>query len=120
VALKTAASEVVVGLPLPREFMSLPADLQGVGTTIGKAMKWTHAIVVMDCVEALISDGRGQQATPIRRRPPTDLEAPQVERIKERFAFGGAADRDSRVRIYSDDPYDIAIYSLSLEGDVQP
>lgn len=119
-AVKFAATDITVGLPFTPRFVSLPLDLQGVGSTIGRALQVKHATVTFSCVEARVGDGEEQGWTNIRRRPPTDQEAPQLERIKQRVGIGQGADRDRRVVIEGVGPWDLVIYSLRTEGDAQP
>lgn len=122
VSLGRSASVVDVGLPVLRRFESLPLDLEGVGSTIGRQVRPTHATVTLDCTRALVGMSatwpNGQ--TEVQKRRPEDLTHPTQGRIKQRVSIGGGSDRDNRLRLEDDGPFDLIVYSLRLEAVANP
>lgn len=118
IKLPTAASKVTVGLPMLRRFKSLPIDMEGTGSTNGRMILPTHATATLDAVDALVGTDAPDSAARVASRQPSDLAAPGKRRIKQRVALGGGADRDRRLVIETDAPFDLVICSYRLEAEV--
>ncbi|WP_332772935.1 hypothetical protein [Phenylobacterium sp.] len=122
ISLGLSASVVDVGLLQTRRFESLPLDLEGVGSTIGRAVRATHATVTLDATIAMVgmSADFPNGATEVQQRAPESLATPTQGRLKQRVAIGGNTSRDNRMVVEAEGPYDLIIYSLRLEADAKP
>lgn len=118
ITLPTAASKVFVGLPLLRRFKNLPFDPDRQGNPLAKKGRPSHVYVVLGCVEAKIQsqpqDEPDERYIPteevIQRRPGDTV--PVLRRKRAKVYLGAGADRDVRVIVETDTPYDLAIYAI--------
>jgi len=112
------ASNIVVGQPIFRRFVSLPPDLQGVGSTYLHSYRPTKAWITLDCVEARVGVQSSDLRETVKTREPQDTAAPKARRARRAIALGGGADRDNRIVIESLAPYDLVIHALRTSGDL--
>jgi hypothetical protein len=118
ITLPAAASEVFVGLAMLRRFKTLPFDPDRQGNPLAKKSRPSHVYVVLGCVEAKIQSQ--SQDEPDERYVPTEDviqrrsedTVPVVRRKRAKVFLGGGADRDVRVIIETDKPYDLSIYAI--------
>lgn len=118
ITLPDPASDVIVGQGLWRRFVSLPLDLEGVGSTNARTILPTHATVTLSCVDALVGTDAPQSAERVQTRSPDDLTAPIARRVRKRVGLGGGADRDRRLVIETRAPFDLQIHAYRLEAEV--
>lgn len=118
ITLPVAAEAVDVGLKMTRRFKTLPLDQEGVGSTNGKTMIPTHATVILTAGDALVGTDLPDSAKRVRSREPGDLAGPVVRRFRQRVAIGNGSERDARLVIESDAPFDLQVHAYRLEADV--
>lgn len=118
VTLPDPASSIAVGLRLLRRFKSLPFDPDRDGLPIAKVSRATECYVVLGCVEAMVRaepqdepDARPIPGTLVLQRRAEDT-VPVVRRKRQKVALGSGADRDVRVIIETDKPFDLQVYAL--------
>lgn len=117
-ALPAAASRVVVGLPMSRYFETLPLDTEGTGSTNGRTIQMSHATVIVSGADFLVGTDQPDSSTRVRSRTPDDVTSPVTRRLRERVAIGNGADRDARVVVQTDKPFDLVLHAIRYEGDV--
>ncbi|HET6972069.1 MAG TPA: hypothetical protein VFH92_13150, partial [Phenylobacterium sp.] len=118
VTLPAPASHIFVGQKMLRQFKSLPFDPNRDGLPVAKVSRPSHAYVVLGCVEAVVraepQDEPDERAIPeeivIQRRPGDTV--PVVRRKRAKVALGSGADRDVRVIVESDKPFDLKVFAL--------
>lgn len=110
-----AAASVIAGQKMRRRFVSLPLDMDGVGSTNATTILPTHATVVVSAADVLIGTDAPDSAERVQSRAPDDTARPVVKRIRQRVALGGGADRDRRIVIETDEPFDLVIRAYRLE-----
>lgn len=118
VTLPSAASDVVIGQRLGREFESLPLDMEGTGSTNARTTIPTHATVILTAAEATVGTTREGSADIVRARAPDDLAGPVEKRLRKRIGIGNGSGRDERLVIKSDAPFDLVLHAYRLEGEV--
>ena len=118
ITLPNGSSEVFVGQGMIRRFVSLPLDLEGVGSTNARTILPTHATVTLSCVDALVGTDAAQSAERVQTRDPSDVAAPTAKRTRKRVGLGGGADRDRRLVIETRAPFDLEIRAYRLEAEV--
>jgi hypothetical protein len=120
ITLGAPASKVIVGKRMLRRFESLPLDMEGVGSTNGRVLVPTHATAILRCVDALVGTDAEQSAERVQTRRPEDVAGPVVRRVRQRVGLGGGADRDRRLVIETDKPFDVIIDAYRLEAEATP
>lgn len=117
VTLATAAGTVTIGLPLLRDFESLPLDMEGVGSTNARISIPTHATVILTAAEADVGTSQDGSQARVRSRAPGDLDGPAARRVRERVAIGNGSSRDQRLRVTTFAPFDLIIHAVRLESE---
>ncbi|MBX9707225.1 MAG: hypothetical protein K2X61_04745 [Caulobacteraceae bacterium] len=120
VTLPFAASSVRIGQKMRRRHVSLPLDMEGVGSTNARVLTPTHATVILGCVDALVGTDAPDSAERVQTRDPDDTAAPVVRRVRRRVGLGGGSDRDRRIVIETDEPFDLVLYGYRLEAEATP
>lgn len=120
ITLPDAASVVDVGLKMRRRFKSLPLDVEGPGSTNARQLQATHATAIVTGVEFLIGDGGEQGMFRLLDRRPAEPGAPIARRQRHRAGVGSGVDRDKRLIVESDAPFDLILHALRLEAEVTP
>jgi hypothetical protein len=115
--LPTAASSIAIGYPLVRRYVSLPLDLGGPGSELGRTQKVSQCIVILGCVSAEL--GVENQDEPETVQPFEQLSSrrpgdgtPVLRRVRANVTVNAGADRDPRIVIQSDEPWDLQLYAL--------
>ncbi|PZQ57979.1 MAG: hypothetical protein DI570_18935, partial [Phenylobacterium zucineum] len=118
ITLPHAASKVLVGRPLRRFFKSLPFDPERDGRPIAKDSRPVAAYLSMKCVHAVVraepqdepDDRYIPQDEVIQRRP--EDAVPVLRRKRAKVTLGAGADKDVRVIVETDAPYDLQLFGL--------
>lgn len=125
ITLETPASSIFVGQRMLRRFKNLPFDPDRQGNPLAKKGRPSHVYVVLGCVEAKVfsqaqdePDERIVPADEVIQRRPGDA-VPILRRKRAKVALGAGADRDVRVIVETDKPYDLAIYAIRPVYEVQ-
>lgn len=118
IALAAAATRVVAGLPMSRRFETLPLDTEGTGSTNGRTLQMSHATVIADGADFLVGTEQPNSAARVRSRTPGDQTSPVTRRLRQRVAIGNGANRDARVVIESDRPFDVVLHAIRYEAEV--
>lgn len=117
VSVPAASGDIVVGLKALRRHVSLPLDMEGTGSTNARTLIPTHATVILTCAEALVGTEMPNSSEKVRARAPTDQVSPVVRRVRQRVAIGNGANRDARLVIETDAPFDLILHAYRLEAD---
>lgn len=117
ITLPEAASRVIVGQAMLRRFECLPIDMEGVGSTNGRVIVPTHATVILDAVEADVTDDAGLVER-VRARTPGDQAAPRGRKLRHRASLGSKGSRDARFVVQTAAPFDLTLYAYRLSGEV--
>lgn len=116
--LPQAATKVVLGQKMLRRFVSLPLDTEGTGSTNGRVMTPTHAIVIATGADFLVgTEQLGSQAR-VRSRAPDDQVSPVTKRLRTKVAIGNGSGRDERLTIDADAPFDLVLSAWRLISEV--
>lgn len=118
IALPEPVTDAWVGVKLRRRFVSLPLDPQGPGSMLARPARPVKARVVLDCVEASVGVEPLDPVEPaqlfevVTTRRPSDV-APTVRRARDGVTFAAGTDRDNRVVVDTDQPYDLVIHAVA-------
>lgn len=117
IVLPSPVTNVIIGNPMRRYYKSLAFNPRGDGFTVGKRSRPTSVYVVLGCVEAEVyseaqdePDDRPVQREKVVQRRPGDA-VPVVRRKREKVTLGSGADRDVRVIVETDSPYDLKLFA---------
>lgn len=116
--LATAASRVIAGLPMTRYFETLPLDTEGTGSTNARTMQTSHATVIVTGADFLVGTDQANSSKRVRSRAPDDVTSPVTRRLREKVEIGNGADRDARVVVQTDKPFDLVLHAIRYEGEV--
>lgn len=116
--LTAEASHVVAGLPMTRYFETLPLDTEGTGSTNGRTIQIGHATVIATGADFLVGTNGADSSERVRSRQPGDVTGPVTRRLRKRVAIGNGADRDARVVVQTDKPFDLVLHAIRYEGEV--
>lgn len=116
--LPQAATRVVLGQKMRRRFVSLPLDTEGTGSTNGRMMTPTHAILIATAADVLVGTDQPDSAERVRSRSPDDQSSPETKRLRKKVAIGNGAGRDARLVVETDAPFDLVIHATRLISEV--
>lgn len=109
-------ASVTVGYPMLRRQVSLPLDLGGAGTMLARQSRITEALVVLGCVTAQV--GAEAQDDPgviptfdVVDSRRTGDSVPVLRRKRQKVRFGQGVDRDNRLVVQTDEPFDLQVYA---------
>jgi hypothetical protein len=117
VTVPVASGDIVVGLKARRRHVTLPLDMEGLGSTNGRTLIPTHATVILTCAEALVGTEQPNSAARVFARRPGDVTSPVVRKMRVRVAIGNGSGRDARLVIETDSPFDLILHAYRLEAE---
>jgi hypothetical protein len=117
ITVPVASGDIVAGLKALRRHVTLPLDMEGLGSTNARTLIPTHATVILTCAEALVGTEQPNSAVKVRAREPGDVTSPVVRKLRKRVAIGNGSNRDARLVIETDSPFDLILHAYRLEAE---
>lgn len=116
------ATAMQVGLPYLSRWEGLPPELAGPGSTAGRKVRYTHAMVT---IEAGVSEvgtvgAEGDSATDrLLSRKPGDVAGPVLRRQTWKAPLPGGTEEEKRLFVQTRSGFDMVIHSVRAAADVQ-
>lgn len=112
------AAEIVAGLPYLSRYESLPADLEGPGTTQGRKIRYTKMLVILTGVLARIGATTSESMDEVRARDPADVATIRPRRMNAYATIEAGADREPRLVVETDSGFDLTLHAIRPEAMV--
>lgn len=116
------ATRLQAGLPYLSRWEGLPPETQGPGSTAGRKVRWTHAVLTVDAAIAYVgtTGEDGDSGTDrLLNRTPADVAGPAVRRKTWKTPLLGGAEFERRLFVETRSGFDLVLHSIRATADVE-
>lgn len=111
-----------VGLPYLSRWEGMPPEMMGLGSTQGRRVRYTRASLIVSAAVAYVgTTGEEGDSPPDRllNRRPSDVAGPAERRHVWTTPLTGGAEAERRLYVQTDHAWDMVVYAIRADADVQ-